>query len=155
MYRIRNYFTKALSQVWNLLTRHGQKRISIRSLLTLLFVFVSVVPTLLVGFYFYNQSAKTMNERISNYSNQITGLTAESIGSKLADVEAYSIETAYSDRVQEYMLDPVPVNDWSRNQLLSSIRQDSGIKVARQNEDFIVTLLNPSQQQTIIYGNYG
>ncbi|NLW11864.1 MAG: sensor histidine kinase, partial [Clostridiaceae bacterium] len=42
-----------------------------------------------------------------------------------------------------------------RNQLLSSIRQDSGIKVARQNEDFIVTLLNPSQQQTIIYGNYG
>lgn len=141
--------------MWNLLTRHGQKRVSIRSLLTLLFVFVSVVPTLIVGLYFYNQSAETMKERISNYSNQITDLTAESIGSKLADIEAYSIETAYSDRVQEYMHDPLPVNDWSRNQLLTSIRQDSGIKVARQNEDFIVTLLHPSQQQTIIYGNYG
>ncbi len=155
MYRLITSFKNTLSQMWNLLTRHGQKRVSIHSLLTLLFVFVSVAPTLLVGFYFYNQSADTMKERISNYSNQITDLTAESIGSKLADIEAYSIETAYSDRVQEFMQDPLPVNDWGRNQLLTSIRQDSGIKVARQNEDFIVTLLHPSQQQTIIYGNYG
>jgi two-component system sensor histidine kinase YesM len=141
--------------MWNLLTRHGQKRISIRSLLTMLFVFVSVVPTLLASLSFYRQSADTMRERISSYSTQIVELSQESLASKFADIETYSIETAYSDRVQEYMSKSGVISDWRRSQLLTSIRQDSGIKISRQNEDFVVAVIHPSQSQTIIYGNYG
>jgi hypothetical protein len=127
--------------MWNLLTRHGQKRISIRSLLTMLFVFVSVVPTLLASLSFYRQSADTMRERISSYSTQIVELSQESLASKFADIETYSIETAYSDRVQEYMSKSGVISDWRRSQLLTSIRQDSGIKI-QQNEDFVVAVIH-------------
>jgi len=131
----------------------GQKRISIRALLTFVFLVVSIGPTLLIGYLFYQQSTETMFERINNYSRQIIQMTAERIGSKLADIEAYSIETAYSEQVQAYMDRPDGMSDWEYTRLLNRIRQDFGIKISRQNEDFVVSILYPDQSQTIIYGD--
>lgn len=135
------------------MVRTGQKRISIRSLLTFLFLTISIVPTLLIGYLFYNQSASTMFERINNYSDQIVEMSAERIGNKLADIEAYSIETAYAERVQTFLERPVDMSSWEHSQLLSRIRQDFGIKISRQNEDFVVAIIHPDQSQTIIYGD--
>jgi len=135
------------------LVRHGQRRISIRSLLTLLFLTISIAPTILIGYLFYKQSASTMFERINNYSSQIVELSAERIGNKLADIEAYSIETAYAERVQAYLEGPVGMSSWEHSQQLARIRQDFGIKISRQNEDFVVTIIHPDQSQTIIYGD--
>lgn len=76
------------------------RKVKIQARLIASFILLSFLPLLAIGISSYSQSSKAISDKISAYSDQITGQLQKNIQTEISKLEGYSTEIIFSDIVQ-------------------------------------------------------
>lgn len=91
------------------------RRVKIQRRLALSFAIFSLIPLLITGWYAYHKSSVAIKNKISTYSVQVMNQVSINIQNELTKLEIDSVDIAFSDTVQNILLDYHKMDNWEKN----------------------------------------
>src|SRR5690554_177591 len=90
------------------------RHVSIHYRLITLFMLLSLLPMVVLGFYFYRQSSEAITSKISTYSLQIVDQVAMNVEVEMNRLEYDTIEIGFSDLVQDTLINYENMTAWEQ-----------------------------------------
>ncbi len=109
MFQLSNFINKTKNFFYQ-----GIRHISIQYRLISLFLLLSLIPMIVIGFYSYKQSSEAITSKINTYSLQIVNQVVLNVEVEMNRLEYDTIEIGFSNLVQDTLINYEKMSEWER-----------------------------------------
>lgn len=131
------------------------RKTHIQNRLIVLFLILSLIPMVVTGIYSYQKSSSAIHDKINTYSLEVVNQVAKNIEEELNRLEYQTIEIAFSDLVQNTLLNYENLSEWEIHDARYRMRADMVRKFSFSEYISDVILFTQEEEKIIAYGDTG
>ena len=131
------------------------RKTHIQNRLIVLFLILSLIPMVVTGIYSYQKSSSAIHDKINTYSLEVVNQVAKNIEEELNRLEYQTIEIAFSDLVQNTLLNYEDLSEWEIYDARYRMRADMVRKFSFSEYISDVILFTQEEEKIIAYGDTG
>ncbi|MEC0270323.1 cache domain-containing sensor histidine kinase [Paenibacillus anseongense] len=129
------------------------RKMNIQNRLVISFAILSLIPLLVTGYFAYYTSSKAIKTKISTSSIQLMNQVSENIQNELTKLENDSVDIAFSDIIQNTLIDFHTMDEWKRNDAELKMQSMLAKRFSFNHSVSDVLVYTMLQEKIIAYGD--